>query len=145
MYVISVILFFVVIFVVVQAFLGLRVNLETRDLERFAFELEENIFSSPLTVDRAVFNVEELKKFDSPDHKIFSDGNVVGAEEPYVRNCKYGYYISVKDLDIEDQPNQWEFGYRLIETQKSQELNVIRYFGTTETFPTKYPVSIVYS
>jgi len=109
MYVLWLILFFVFIFIAAQMFMSFRMTIETRHLDRFATQMEENIFSSPLTVNRAVFNADELNKYASNEHKALDNaGMVVGGEEPYTRHCKYGYGIEIENTE---DGNTWKFGF----------------------------------
>ena len=55
-------------------------------VDRTIGELAENIVHHNLTVDRAVFDPDELEKYD------------VSTAEPYVRHCQYGYYLEIEDL-----------------------------------------------
>jgi hypothetical protein len=114
-YILSIILFMIVIFFAAQLFLEIRIVVENRYIDRFSTELAENIFSSPLTVDRAVFSSDELDKFNGDSHKLFREGsdknelNRLGGEEPYTRHCSYAYQIFVED---KENGRSWQFGYK---------------------------------
>ncbi|MBI5060837.1 MAG: hypothetical protein HZB67_00825 [Candidatus Aenigmarchaeota archaeon] len=109
-----------VIFVAAMLFMEFRVTIDTRHMDRFSTELAEAVFSSPLTVDRAVFDKEKLDEYNSYAHKRidffeissgYGDSKKVinvfaGGEEPFVRQCYYGYHLTIEDSDAKEQSCQ---------------------------------------
>jgi len=61
---------------------------EDNNLDRSIGDLADNIIHHNLTSARAVFDADELDKYDGSN------------EEPYVRYCNYGYYLEIEKLAL---------------------------------------------
>ncbi len=76
----------VIIFLIVL-FTSFRPVLKLNSMERFSIELAENIGQHNLTGSRMILDMAELDKYD---------GTI---NEPYVRQCEYGYSVRVEALE----------------------------------------------
>ncbi|MBI5347108.1 MAG: hypothetical protein HZB66_00680 [Candidatus Aenigmarchaeota archaeon] len=91
LYVFRVVFVLMVLIVIVFLTLNLRVLIQTGEIERFSAELAENILTSHMVDERAVFNVNELAKYDGT------------TAEPYHRQCKYAYFLEIEAIQGEQK------------------------------------------
>lgn len=101
----------VVLLVIVAAIyfiFSFRIIILTNEIERTNVELAENLFSSPLTYDRAVFDADKIEEMISKANSDFHTNDEAPNIEPEARHCRLGYHAEIEDLKTEQS---WAFGY----------------------------------
>lgn len=81
-------------YIMLSLFVSTRPFLNIKSMESAALEISENLFSSPLTKEWAVFSSSQLNKYHG---KI---------DEQYARHCSIAYR-----LEIETNIRKWAFGF----------------------------------
>jgi hypothetical protein len=84
-----------VIIFLIYVFVLFRTNVEGNFMERTAYQLSENHYSSDATVYRTVFNKDFLEDLSTD-------------EELFVRKCGIGHFTEISSLESNDT---WSFGY----------------------------------
>ncbi|MBS3056960.1 MAG: hypothetical protein J4473_06020 [Candidatus Aenigmarchaeota archaeon] len=100
--VIIIVIFAVFIFVIIHLFTSLRVEAESKSMERYASEFLENLANSDLTASSDVFKEPMLSFYSTPPKKFIYGVDayqyVAGAPEPYARACSISYAITVEEI-----------------------------------------------
>lgn len=97
-----------------------RIGLITNEMERTNIEIAENIFSSGLTYDRAVFDPEKLDTLISDARATLGTADKEPNIEPdnIARHCRIGYKAEIEDLK---DGRKWAFGYAPLDGKDAEE------------------------